>query len=531
MESTNAAIILDAMRKSMQDQDDAGSEIGPPQLIRAAQYLRKSTDRQEFSTALQSAANYTYAASHGMQIVRTYADEGKSGLSIGRREALKQMLADVQSGRADFSAILVYDVSRWGRFQDIDESGYHEYICKRAGVCVHYCCEQFVNDGSPLSAIVKNIKRAMAGEYSRELSTKVFNAHARLVTYGYSQGGAASYGLRRLLLSQGGAVKCELRPGDRKNIQTDRVVWTQGPPEEVEAISWIFQTFVHDRRPEPELARTLNDRGIQGANGRKWTSKSVRRVLCNERYAGNYVWNRVSTRLGSAPVRNVPDTWIRADGVIAPIVARPLFDAAQEIIDERKRKLTLEEKLAPLRRLLRKHGRLTGALIQRARGVPSVSSYFHWFGGLIPAYRMVGFIGYRAYPHRIRSPRSQSTITASLSDDQLLSLLRSVLNKHGFLNHRVINEAEGVPNASTYAKRFGSIKRAYEVAGFSGDLVFPGLGNSPEARRALTSVLSDTQMLEALRHVLRKQGKLTRKIIDKSSECPNSGTYLVASEA
>ncbi|MEO6246527.1 MAG: hypothetical protein ABIQ12_13930 [Opitutaceae bacterium] len=27
-----------------------------------------------------------------------------------------------------------YDVSRWGRFQDADESGYYEYICKRAGI-------------------------------------------------------------------------------------------------------------------------------------------------------------------------------------------------------------------------------------------------------------------------------------------------------------------------------------------------------------------------------------------------------------
>jgi DNA invertase Pin-like site-specific DNA recombinase len=70
----------------------------------------------------------------GIEIVRTYADEGKSGLSVEGRDAFKRLIADVVEGRADFEMILVYDVSRWGRFQDTDESAYYEYICKRAGI-------------------------------------------------------------------------------------------------------------------------------------------------------------------------------------------------------------------------------------------------------------------------------------------------------------------------------------------------------------------------------------------------------------
>jgi hypothetical protein len=71
------------------------------------------------------------------------------------------------------SAILVYDISRWGRFQDSDESAHYEYICKRARIAVHYCAEPFVNDGSLPSSLLKAIKRTMAAEYSRELSAKV----------------------------------------------------------------------------------------------------------------------------------------------------------------------------------------------------------------------------------------------------------------------------------------------------------------------------------------------------------------------
>src|ERR1700754_1897676 len=197
-----------------------------------------STDHQRYSTENQAEAIRRYAAARGIRIVRTYADSGKSGLSLDGRDALKQLIDDVQGGINDFSTILVYDVSRWGRFQDADESAYYEYICKRAGISVQYCAEQFENDGSPVSTIVKGVKRAMAGEYSRELSIKVFTGQCRLIELGYRQGGPPGYGLRRSLVDQSGASKGELSRGEHKSIQTDRVVLTLGPTDEIENVRW-----------------------------------------------------------------------------------------------------------------------------------------------------------------------------------------------------------------------------------------------------------------------------------------------------
>src|ERR1700730_9975727 len=91
------------------------------------------------------------------------------------RDGLQSLMLEVQSGAASFQAILVYDVSRWGRFQDADEGAYHEHLCSRAGIRVHYCAEQFDNDGSIGSILLKNVKRVMAGEYSRELSVNRSN--------------------------------------------------------------------------------------------------------------------------------------------------------------------------------------------------------------------------------------------------------------------------------------------------------------------------------------------------------------------
>jgi DNA invertase Pin-like site-specific DNA recombinase len=78
-----------------------------------------STEHQQYSTHNQSDKLREYADRRGIEIVRTYADEGKSGLSIGGRAGLQRLIADVESGTADFSLILVYDVSRWGRFRAI----------------------------------------------------------------------------------------------------------------------------------------------------------------------------------------------------------------------------------------------------------------------------------------------------------------------------------------------------------------------------------------------------------------------------
>ncbi len=101
---------------------------------RAVEYVRMSTEHQRYSTENQSDVIGQYAAKRGIEIVRTYAEAGKSGLRLEGRDALKRLIDDVQHGRADFTTILVYDVSRWGRFQDCDESAYYEFLCRRSGV-------------------------------------------------------------------------------------------------------------------------------------------------------------------------------------------------------------------------------------------------------------------------------------------------------------------------------------------------------------------------------------------------------------
>lgn len=352
-----------------------------------------STDHQRYSTENQRAALQKYAEEHGLVIVRTYADEGRSGLNLDGRDGLKELIRDVEatSPRPDFRVILVYDVSRWGRFQDADESAYYEYLCRRAGIQVEYCAEPFANDGTPYSTIVKTVKRAMAGEYSRELSQKVFIGQCRLVEMGFRQGGPAGFGLRRLLLDGQRQPKTLLQPGEHKSLQTDRVILTPGPEQEIAVVREIYEKFIYGRLSEQEIADSLNALGILTDRGSPWTRGTVHQILTNEKYIGNNVYNRTSFKLKRQHVRNAPDTWVRCDGAFEGIVSLDLFKTAQQVIVARSQRMDEATMLGLLRELYEKTGALSGILIDEQEGMPSSSVYSARFGGLVRAYALVGF--------------------------------------------------------------------------------------------------------------------------------------------
>ena len=365
--------------------------------IRAAQYIRMSTEHQRYSTENQEAVIESYAAAHNFEIVDTYIDSGKSGLKIEGREGLKQLIEDVEGKDVGFEVILVYDVSRWGRFQDADESAYYEFICRRNGLAVHYCAEQFENDGSPVSTIVKGVKRAMAGEYSRELSAKVFAGQCRLIELGYRQGGQAGFGLRRMRVDKDGQRQGILEFGERKSLQTDRVILVPGPPSEVEAVRLMYRQFVDHGKQEQEIATLLNSQGRLTDFDRPWTRATVHQVLTNEKYIGNNVFNRQSFKLKKKRVRNDPQMWVRSDGAFEAIVDPEKFFVAQGMIRERSRKFSDEEMIEKLRHVFKEHGFLSALIIDEHEGMPSSGCYRSRFGSLVRAYELVGYRPDRDY--------------------------------------------------------------------------------------------------------------------------------------
>jgi DNA invertase Pin-like site-specific DNA recombinase len=197
---------------------------------------------------------------------------------------LSELLKDVVGGEATFKAILVYDVSRWGRFPNSDEAAHYEFLCASSGIPLHYCAEPFSNDYTATSSLIKALKRSMAAEFSRELGDKVAKGKTRLVQMGFWVGGPPGYGYRRLMLSADGKPKQKMNFGEHKSFTTDRVSLVPGPSKEREGIRQMFAMAI-EGTGATDIARELNRRGFN-RNGEPWSNNTVYNTITNPKYTG-----------------------------------------------------------------------------------------------------------------------------------------------------------------------------------------------------------------------------------------------------
>jgi DNA invertase Pin-like site-specific DNA recombinase len=425
--------------------------------VPCAQYIRMSREHQRYSPLNQRQAIAEYAARRGFVLVQTYEDHGQSGLSLRGRDGLKRLLADVLSGTPGFAAILVLDVSRWGRFQDPDQAAHYEYLCRASGVSVHYCAEAFDNDGATASTIIKHLKRVMAAEFSRELGQKVFAGQATGARLGFKQGGAAPFGLRRMLVNEAGGHVQLLEPGQWKTIQTYRVVLVRGPNDELSAIRRIFRWYVSESPTFKAIAARLAAAGFAHADGSPLTPVHVGRILRNEIYTGTYSYNKTNQRLRRGLHRNSFDTWIRVP-MLQPIISRRLFAKTQMKLKELSRPTYSREYLLNhLRQLAHGNEGFGARDIDKAIG-PTASTYYLRFGSLNEALTLSG--ADQVLRERIRDPEPR-VATASI-----IAGLKRVLKVHGYISSALISTADDLPSLSLVRARFGSLEAAYQAAGW-----------------------------------------------------------------
>lgn len=452
-------------------QTDGSPTIGPK--IQAAQYVRMSTERQDFSIETQVMANAAYAATHGFKVVRTYTDSGLSGLSIEKRHGLKALLADVMSGAADYSIILVYDVSRWGRFQNIDEAAHYEFMCTEAGVRVAYCAEEFDNDGSPTSALLKHIKRAMAAEYSRDLSQKVSRAQQGLQARGYWMGGAAPFGFQQQIEDEHGnpCPKPEGNVWKKRQGVHSRLV--HGPPEDVELVRRIFKMYLRRGATIASVSRQLTKEGSVSNTGSQWSEVTIARILQNETYTGRIVAGRYSRKVGSASRTAIPkDKWIVVEGAVPPIISRAIFDAVSRKRARLRRFVTKVEAIEDLKRLAAAHGNINEKIMNQY-GRWSAGLYVRRVGSIAQIRETVGLPPLPKYAylseHIRRANEARVAACQVYRDEQLLDGLRQLLAEKGRLDTKTMIAAKGVAHPNTYIRRFGSMSEVYRLIGYKPD--------------------------------------------------------------
>jgi hypothetical protein len=105
------------------------------------------------------------------------------------------------------------------------------------------------------------------------------------------------------------------------------------------------------------------------------------------------VWGRTRQYLGNKTERAPRDKWIICEKAYEPIISAELFEKAQMALAGLTRHLSDDEMIERLRKIWQAEGRLTGKNIERSPICLCLSTYYHRFGGILQAYKRVG------YPH------------------------------------------------------------------------------------------------------------------------------------
>jgi DNA invertase Pin-like site-specific DNA recombinase len=344
----------------------------------AAAYLRRSTDRQEQSLPDQEKAIRKYAAENDLEIVRFYQDDAISGTSTNGRKGFEQMMADSERAHCSFKYILVYDVSRFSRADNI-EAGHFLYLLRKRGIEVVYVAENFPSDHT--GDLIRSLKQSIAHEATVDVSRKTFRGLLTSAEQGNWLGGVPPYGYdlqyensdgvpfmtvrflndgKKEIRRADGTLDRVLPRGQRVQIsKKDRARLVLSSTDRVELVQRIFEMYVRESLGLKAIAERLNKEGLPSPRdgcwsektGRGWGIGTLQSILKNPLCTGLMVWNRRSkgkfhrVEGGQARERaysefeklavNVKENWIVVPDAHPAIIDRHTFDEAHRLLRER----------------------------------------------------------------------------------------------------------------------------------------------------------------------------------------------------
>jgi len=339
----------------------------------AVAYLRRSTDRQDQSIEDQKRECLRFAQLHGYRIIAFYIDDAVSGTSIEGRTEFLRMMADAESPKREFEAIIVYSFSRFSRSDIYETFGYLGSL-KGYGVRLESCTEDLSQ--GPAGIVMEFFNGFKAHTESRDLSRDTLRGLISHASDGWWNGGVPPYGydleyvsnrceaLQRLRFNPDGTKKLTdlstnqsraLMRGERLSVtKNDRCRLVLSSEDRWRLIIRIFDVYVNQGRGLKAIAEVLNSEGIPSPRGKSWTTGTIRSIITNPVYTGKLVWNRRTSgkfhvvRGGLAVERERADfgklhlsgeeDWIVAERAHPAIIEFAVFLRAQQLLSERGKK-------------------------------------------------------------------------------------------------------------------------------------------------------------------------------------------------
>ena len=285
--------------------------------LRVAAYARVSSDSTDQLNSFVAQTNKYISLitnNENWTLVDIYADEGITGTSADKRDDFQRMLEDCRKGLID--RILVKSISRFARNTKECLEAVREL--KSIGVTVYFE-EQNIDTGTMNTEFMAALQASIAQTESESIS------------------GNMRWSYRRRM-ERGQFITCKSPLGYQ--LMDGQLVIDE---TEAELVRMIFQNYLSGFSRE-EIAAQITAMGIPTRDGKEcWKASAITYILCNEKYAGDVrVQKKYTTE--TLPFKKKlnhgeRDQYFMPDRVPA-IVDRAIFDAAAELMKERRSKIT-----------------------------------------------------------------------------------------------------------------------------------------------------------------------------------------------
>ena len=305
----------------------------------AVGYVRCSTDMQDDSINQQKIVISEWAKKNKLKIIGWYEDEGKSGTTFNERPGFNKLKEAIENN-PNFYYVLAYDESRWGRAKNPRENIFWKMYFESYGIRVKIINSQSSNGNDLASYLIEAMEGAQASAYSANLSLATLRGQKSNAANGYSNGGTAPYGYKRIAINKNtNEYVRDLLPGKRA-YDDEKVIFALDTAEEVNIVKRIFSlrleglgyraianTLNHDKVPCPKRGRWKN-------KDQKWSSNTINTILSNPTYMGAMVFNRHPQSHLSGRSKEVwindKSEWVVKENAHPAIISKEIFNKANK---------------------------------------------------------------------------------------------------------------------------------------------------------------------------------------------------------
>lgn len=235
--------------------------------LRVAAYCRVSTNHADQENSYETQVRYfseLFDNSSTQQLVGIYADEGITGTSLDSRVSFIKLLEDCRHGRID--RIITKSISRFARNTMDCLKCIREL--KELGITITFEKEN-IDTARMSDEMMVTIMGGLAQEESHSISRNVLWSIQKKMASGTFRHARVPYGYK-------------------KNKKTGFLIIDQ---RKAKIVKRIFSMYLNGKGTT-SIAIALNNDGIASPTGTKWNGVTICKMLRQEKYTGNTLWQK-----------------------------------------------------------------------------------------------------------------------------------------------------------------------------------------------------------------------------------------------